>query len=71
MQLKYRVLGLGTVVVALTAVMVPVAEATAGGAPARADVTSVVERRRVDGVATPRLRWKACRDLSPRAEVPA
>jgi pimeloyl-ACP methyl ester carboxylesterase len=68
MQLKYRILGLGTVVVALTAVMVPVAEATAGGAPARADVTSVVERRRVDGVATPRLRWKACRDLSPRAE---
>ena len=68
MQLKYRVLALGTVATALTAVVVPVAAATAAGAPAHADVTSAVERRRVDGVATPRLRWKACRDLSPRAE---
>lgn len=69
MQLKYRVLALGTVVTALTAVVVPVpAVATAAGAPLRVDVTSVVERWRVDGVATPRLRWRACRDRAPRAE---
>ena len=68
MQAKCRVLALGAVVTVLTAVMVPVAAAAAGGGPARADVTSAVERRRVDGVATPQLRWKACRDLSPRAE---
>ena len=71
MQVKYRVLALATTVVAaLTAVVVPVAAATFGGAPSGAgtDVTSAVERRRVDGVATPRLTWKACRDRAPRAE---
>src|SRR5690242_11394904 len=68
MRPKYRVPALGTVVLALTATVVPVAPATAADAPSQTDVTSAVERRRVDGVPTPQLRWRACRDMSPRAE---
>jgi pimeloyl-ACP methyl ester carboxylesterase len=58
----------GTVVVTLTAGAVPVTAATAAGAPSRTDVTGAVERRRVDSVATPHPRWRACRDMAPRAE---
>ena len=69
MRPKYRILALGTVVLGLNATVVPVAAATAADARSRTDVTSAVERRRVDGVATPQLRWLAChRDMSPRAE---
>jgi len=69
MQVKRRILAVGTAVAALAATAAVAAVASAADTPLRSDVTSAVERRRVDRVATPRLAWKTCgRDWPARAE---
>jgi len=69
MQVKHRLLAVGTAVAALAATAAVSAVATASDAPPRSDVTSAVERQRVDRVATPRPAWKTCgRDFPARAQ---